>query len=247
MTSVVEPVRTDSIRSPSVISWRSYVWPGAFPAGFLVGATARGVARIELFEELPLELRGARFEGSDGQMVSLVASGPISAILDVAERELREYFSKARDEFTMPFDLDAASRLIDVPSGVAIDRVPDRCRRSGVAFARCIWEQLAKLPSGELCSYGELGELAGVGRSAARAVGRAVGQNPLPIVIPCHRVVGASGLLTGFSGGLPLKVLLLEHEGFSLRKASDVSKMRVLEWSLEGAGHARSSARALHA
>jgi methylated-DNA-[protein]-cysteine S-methyltransferase len=82
----------------------------------------------------------------------------------------------------------------------------------GTKFQSAIWKLLRTIPAGKTMTYGELAARAGC-PGAARAAGRAVGTNPIPIAIPCHRVVGKSGSLTGFGGGLPRKQWLLEHEG----------------------------------
>ena len=83
---------------------------------------------------------------------------------------------------------------------------------SGTAFQRAVWETLATIPMGETRTYGQIA--ARLGRpQASRAVGAANGSNPLPIILPCHRVIGASGALTGFGGGLAVKEYLLRHEG----------------------------------
>jgi len=81
----------------------------------------------------------------------------------------------------------------------------------GTAFRHRVWDELVRIPYGETISYGELARRVG-DPSASRAVGAANGANPLPIVVPCHRVIGANGKLTGFGGGLPTKQWLLEHE-----------------------------------
>lgn len=86
---------------------------------------------------------------------------------------------------------------------------------AGTAFQRSVWDQLAAIPYGETVSYGELARRCGRA-SAARAVGAAVGRNPLSIVVPCHRVVGANRTLTGYAGGLPTKARLLELESAAL-------------------------------
>lgn len=82
----------------------------------------------------------------------------------------------------------------------------------GTPFQVQVWRTLASIPFGATWSYGELAKRIGLPK-AMRAVGAANGRNPLPIVLPCHRVIGADGSLTGFGGGLPLKRYLLEHEG----------------------------------
>ena len=82
----------------------------------------------------------------------------------------------------------------------------------GTAFQLAVWKQLAQIPFGATWSYSELARRIDA-PNAVRAVGAANGRNPLPIVLPCHRVIGADGSLTGFGGGLPLKKFLLEHEG----------------------------------
>jgi len=82
----------------------------------------------------------------------------------------------------------------------------------GTAFRRRVWAALARISYGETWSYGELARAAGLGRGAARAVGAANGANPVAIVLPCHRVIGADGSLVGYGGGLDRKAWLLAHE-----------------------------------
>ena len=101
--------------------------------------------------------------------------------------QLEEYFAGRR-------------RLFDLPLA------PE-----GTAFQQRVWRALLDIPYGETISYGELAARIGQ-RSASRAVGLANGSNPLPIVIPCHRVIGANGKLTGYGGGLPIKQQLLALE-----------------------------------
>jgi methylated-DNA-[protein]-cysteine S-methyltransferase len=102
--------------------------------------------------------------------------------------QLREYFSRKRREFEV------------------------RLRPRGSAFEQVVWERLRAIPYGATMSYGTIAGELGL-RNGARAVGRANGANPIPIVIPCHRVIGMDGTLTGYGGGLPLKRALLELEG----------------------------------
>lgn len=81
----------------------------------------------------------------------------------------------------------------------------------GTPFRQTVWNELVQIPYGETISYGELARRIG-DAGASRAVGAANGANPLPIIVPCHRVIGANGKLTGFGGGLPTKQWLLAHE-----------------------------------
>jgi len=81
----------------------------------------------------------------------------------------------------------------------------------GTAFQQSVWLALTKIPYGSTCSYGAIAEAVGKPK-ASRAVGAANGQNPIPIIIPCHRVIGSTGKLTGFGGGLAAKVTLLDLE-----------------------------------
>jgi len=108
---------------------------------------------------------------------------------DDARRQLDEYFDGSRREFDLEVDLRPARE-----------------------FGRAVLEQLARVPYGELTTYGTLADRAGKTR-AARAVGTIMNRNPIPIVLPCHRVVGSSGSLVGYAGGLDRKRLLLELEG----------------------------------
>jgi len=104
----------------------------------------------------------------------------------VARDELGEYFGGKRRVFSVPLALH------------------------GTDFQRSVWQALLGIPYGETISYGELARRVG---SAPRAVGLANGSNPVPVIVPCHRVIGADGSLTGFGGGLPIKRALLELEG----------------------------------
>jgi methylated-DNA-[protein]-cysteine S-methyltransferase len=104
-------------------------------------------------------------------------------------RQLQEYFRGKRLDFEMDLDPDSAS-----------------------AFDRAVWKTLSKVPAGRTVTYGELARRAGF-PGAARAVGGAMHRNPIPIVIPCHRVIGQGGSITGFGLGLWRKRWLLDHEG----------------------------------
>ncbi|MFV0452640.1 MAG: methylated-DNA--[protein]-cysteine S-methyltransferase [Propioniciclava sp.] len=109
-------------------------------------------------------------------------------IADEAVRQLGEYFAGTRTDF----DLTLAPE--------------------GTPFQNAVWERLGTIPYGQTRSYGEIATA--LGRpSAARAVGAATGRNPLSIVVPCHRLVGVTGNLTGYAGGIDRKTWLLRHEG----------------------------------
>jgi methylated-DNA-[protein]-cysteine S-methyltransferase len=93
----------------------------------------------------------------------------------------------------------------------------------GTPFQRAVWTELRRIPVGGTTTYGELAKM--IGRpNAVRAVGRANGSNPIPIVVPCHRVIGSDGTLTGYGGGLPRKRWLLAHEGAMSAQGAFVSK-----------------------
>ena len=109
-------------------------------------------------------------------------------VLREVERQLDEYFAGRRTAFALPLDF------------------------RGTAFQRQVWQALLTIPFGETRHYAAIA--AQIGRpGAARAVGAANGRNPISIIAPCHRVIGANGALTGFAGGLAAKRRLLQHEG----------------------------------
>jgi methylated-DNA-[protein]-cysteine S-methyltransferase len=119
---------------------------------------------------------------------------PNHPVVEAAVSQFDEYFRGARTHFDLPLN------------------------PRGTQFQQAIWAQLQKIPYGSATSYQKLGESAGLGK-APRAVGGAVGANPLPIVIPCHRVLAADNKITGYSGGqgIPTKKILLDLEGISYR------------------------------
>jgi O-6-methylguanine DNA methyltransferase len=106
----------------------------------------------------------------------------------------------------------ALTRALEAYFAGNLDAFADvRTATGGTAFQREVWQALRAIPAGTTMSYGQLA--ARLGRpGASRAVGAANGANPIPIVVPCHRVIGANGTLTGFGGGLPRKRWLLDHE-----------------------------------
>ncbi len=133
------------------------------------------------------ELTGIEFEGQYGSTEAADREHPDTVLAACAE-QLTEYFAGRREFF-------------DLPLGAL-----------GTPFQQSVWHALALIPYGELRSYRDIAQT--IGKPAAvRAVGAANGRNPLPIVVPCHRVIGSDGRLTGFAGGLDAKAFLLQLEG----------------------------------
>ena len=119
-------------------------------------------------------------------------AGDRHPILVRASEQLTEYFAGTRTTFDLPLD------------------------PVGSAFEQSVWDLLRAIPYGTTTSYGDLARRLGDVKQS-RAVGAANGKNPIPIIVPCHRVVGVNGDLTGFGGGLDRKRWLLEHEGALLK------------------------------
>ena len=116
----------------------------------------------------------------------------------------------------MPFGI--ACRWLDAYFAGERPRPADiPMRLLGTPFQQRVWQRIASIPYGVTMTYGELARSVG---SAPRAVGGATGRNPLPLIVPCHRVVGTNGNLTGFGGGMRRKVWLLEHEGCDMTRFS---------------------------
>jgi methylated-DNA-[protein]-cysteine S-methyltransferase len=142
----------------------------------LLAATERGICGL-YFEE------HRHFKGSAGWR-----HNPQQPDLQMAGRQLDEYFDGRRKIFNLPLDL------------------------TGTPFQRAVWQALAEIPFGAVVSYAQ--HAARVARpNAVRAVGTAIGRNPVSIIVPCHRVLGSSGALTGYAGGLERKRSLLALEG----------------------------------
>nr|MDP2192095.1 methylated-DNA--[protein]-cysteine S-methyltransferase [Rhodoferax sp.] len=135
-------------------------------------------------------LVGVWFDGQRHQPD--MSSWPVACdhpVLQQARAQLTDYFAGHRTSFDLPLDLS-----------------------TGTEFQQTVWRALLKIPHGATRSYGALS--ADIGKAAAvRAVGGAVGRNPLSIIVPCHRVMGADGALTGYAGGLERKTALLQLEG----------------------------------
>ena len=122
--------------------------------------------------------------------VEVNGEGPEAELLARARTQLGEYFARTRTTFDLPVEA------------------------LGSAFEHRVWNAVRAIPYGTATTYGELGRQ--LGDRHSRAVGLASDKNPIPIIVPCHRVIGAKGELTGFSGGLEQKRWLLEHEGVLL-------------------------------
>jgi methylated-DNA-[protein]-cysteine S-methyltransferase len=135
-----------------------------------------------------------RLVATDRALVAIDFDGPpeegraAHPILDRAERELDEYFRGARRTFT-------------------VELAP-----TGTTFQQRVWAMLLRVPYGRLESYAAIARAIG-SPAAVRAVGAANGRNPIPIMVPCHRIVGSNGALVGYGGGMARKQWLLEHEG----------------------------------
>lgn len=114
------------------------------------------------------------------------------AVLAAAAAQLAEYFAGTRTQFDLPL--------------AAV----------GTAFQHRVWQALRLIPYGRTASYGDIARRLGLGPASSRAVGLANGANPISIVVPCHRVIGANGTLTGYGGGLERKQFLLDLEGDQL-------------------------------
>lgn len=115
-----------------------------------------------------------------------------NATLDAAEQQLTEYFAGERTEFDVPL------------------------AAQGTQFQHSVWDELVKVPFGQTASYGDISHRLGLDRRGPRAVGSANGRNPIPIIVPCHRIIGADGSLTGYAGGLDKKLTLLDLESPAL-------------------------------
>ena len=120
-----------------------------------------------------------------------VPSSGKNKVMTVAKQELSAYFAGDLTAFSVPLDWQ------------------------GTRFQESVWQALLAVPYGETVTYGDIARALGRPRSS-RPVGGAVGKNPLPIIVPCHRIIGSDRSLTGFTGGLDIKIRLLELEGHSI-------------------------------
>jgi methylated-DNA-[protein]-cysteine S-methyltransferase len=166
-----------------------------------------------------LDLLIDRIATPAGEMIVIADKEGNLRVIDWTEHEARmkqlldrQYgkgtytLTPARD----PGGLSSAMRRYFKGDRAVIEKLP--VKTAGTQFQRSVWEALRKIKCGTTISYAELARR--IGRpTAVRAVGLANGQNPVSVVVPCHRVIGSNGSLTGYGGGLPRKKWLLEHEG----------------------------------
>lgn len=151
--------------------------------------------------ESPIGLLELTSDGEHIMSLSIARQGRVpleaeaerpNAVLELAAKQLAEYFAGERREFTLPLSLQ------------------------GTEFQMSVWNRLNSIGWGEFLSYGELGDEIGKPGSA-RAIGGAVGANPIPLIVPCHRILAGDKRITGYSGGdgIPTKVWLLDHENIA--------------------------------
>ena len=167
---------------------RGTMWVFCKKEDYMATTTDRVLVVDSPIGPLTLSAQGGALTAIDfGAADGRDSGGSIDPVLAEAARQLAGYFAGELREFDM------------------------RQCPSGTPFQLTVWEALRRIPYGETVTYGELARR--IGRpTAVRAVGRANGQNPLPIVVPCHRVIGADGTLTGYAGGLDIKSALLAVE-----------------------------------
>ncbi|PZD95747.1 [Fe-S]-binding protein [Paenibacillus sambharensis] len=159
----------------------------------LVCASSRGICHVEFggyaerLEQMEAWL-SKQWPGSGAAMAN-TAAGP-SKLLDEAQRQLHDYFEGRLRSFDLPLEL------------------------RGTSFQKAVWGELARIPYGEVRSYKQVAEQLGK-PLAVRAVGGANNRNPVPLIVPCHRVIGANGSMVGFGGGVEIKTYLLGLEGYA--------------------------------
>lgn len=177
-----------------------HVMSAPAPLGLVfLAATERGLRYVEFMDRRSLK-RTIAAHAAENPGATWEPS--VRQLRPLAE-QLEQYFCGTRKSFQMPLDPAGSEHQLKV------------------------WDELAKIPYGETRSYGDVAKAIGEPR-AARAVGLAANQNPIVIVVPCHRVIGADGKLTGYSGGLPRKKALLGFEA-RFRGLQDVDGDRVIE------------------
>ncbi len=179
---------TSGVAAPAIwVSSASLSWGEVY-----LGSTARGLCCLSLPGADPAAFETwfvKKFGRGRGSWLEPATGSLAAALHEHAIAQLEEYFAGRRREFNLPLDLSA-----------------------GTPFQQAVWTALLGIPYGQTWSYRQVAEAVGRPR-AARAVGQANRANPVPIIVPCHRVIGADGSLRGYGGGLPLEIRLLRLEG----------------------------------
>jgi methylated-DNA-[protein]-cysteine S-methyltransferase len=175
---------TTTIQQHAVIGGAATMWT-VMPAPS--GMPSFGDLRIIASDDAILAIEFSPFRGlADGRPIG--DRNDEAPVLRHAVDQLEAYFARELREFDLPL------------------------APHGSSFQQAVWSELVAIPWGQTASYGEIAHRLGHTNAASRAVGSANGSNPIPIVIPCHRVIGANGSLTGYAGGLSRKQQLLELE-----------------------------------
>jgi methylated-DNA-[protein]-cysteine S-methyltransferase len=188
--------------------------------------------RIETHEsKVPVRLQLERVSTPIGMALLVTDEAGVLRALDFHDHEARmlrllrtHYGSMALASGAAPGDLTGNLRRYFDGDLKALRNIA--WATAGTAFQQSVWQGLVGIPSGRTRSYGELARLLGT-PSASRAVGLANGANPVAIVVPCHRVIGASGKLTGYASGLHRKHWLLRHEGARFAEEADGELFRL--------------------
>ncbi len=186
------------------------------PIGLLlIEVTPRGLRRVDFLshwtrrmqtpEADPLVLRLSK-----GERPAPEIDGPEREMADAVENQMNEYFDGSRRDFDLPLDID-----------------------TGSAFQRRVWQAIAQIPYGATASYAEIAAEAG-SPGAFRAAGSACGNNPVALVVPCHRVLASGNRLGGYGGGLETKVWLLRHEGLTCNSPKSDALVRPAETAALG-------------
>lgn len=166
------------------VYWTAFAHPVFGDRPLYLAATARGLCRITWPHESFETLRDWVTKYMPGAALT-----PDRESLSGCVRQLKQYLDGTLQAFDLPFDL------------------------RGTAFQTAVWQALTRIPYGQTWSYSDIAASAG-SPSAVRAAGAAIGANPVPIIVPCHRVIGKNATLTGFRGGLNVKEALLRLEGY---------------------------------
>ena len=181
------------------------------PIGLLlIEVTPNGLRRVDFLSHWTRRMQLAETDPvllrlSEGVRLTSEVEGPEREVADAVENQLREYFEGSRHDFDLPLDID-----------------------TGSVFQRRVWQAIAQIPYGATASYAKVAAEAG-SPGAFRAAGSACGNNPVALVVPCHRVLASGNRLGGYGGGLETKVWLLRHEGLTCSAAKSDALVRPAE------------------